>query len=154
MTLIVQLFPAAKVPPQVFVCVKLALAAMLLKYIVPLELLVTVAFFAALDASTTTEPNDIDVGVRPMSVPGICGATVRLNEVAFVKPPDVPRIVTMTVPAVAVPVADKVSVLPEVVGFGLNDAVTPLGKPVTESVTLPVKPFCWFTATEVVMLLP
>jgi hypothetical protein len=153
-TLIVQLFPAAKVLPQVVVCEKLALVVMLLKYTVVLELLVNVAFFAALDASTTTVPKARDPGVRLRSAPLTLGATVRLNVVAFVKLPDVPTMVTMTVPAVADPVADRVSVLLEVVGFGLNPYVTPLGKPVTDSVTLPVKPFCWFTVTVVVTLLP
>ena len=153
-TLIVQLFPAAKVLPQIFVCLKLALVVMLLKYIVAFELLVRVAFLAALDASTTTVPNERELGVRLMSAPLICGATVRLNVVAFVKLPDVPRMVTTSVPAVAEPVADRVSVLVEVAGFGVKVAVTPLGKPVADSMTLPLKPFCEFTVTVVVALLP
>jgi hypothetical protein len=46
----------------------------------------------------------------------------------------------VTVPVAAVPLAVKVSVLVVVVGFGLNPAVTPLGKPVALSVTLLVNP--------------
>ena len=69
------------------------------------------------------------------------GFTVRLSTVVFVSVPCVPVIVTVAVPVVAVALAVKVSVLVEVAGFGLKAAVTPLGKPTAERVTLPVKPF-------------
>ena len=46
----------------------------------------------------------------------------------------------MNVPSVAVAVLLKNSVLEPVVGFGLNEVETPLGTPVAESLTLPVKP--------------
>jgi hypothetical protein len=62
--------------------------------------------------------------------------------VLFVKLPDVPVIVTVAFPVVAVALAVKVSVLEVVVGLGLKAAVTPLGKPDAERVTLPLKPFC------------
>jgi len=130
-TLMVQLFPAAKEPPQVFVCEKLALVVMLLKYIVVLELLVSVAFFAALDASTTTVPNARAVGDTLM--PLTCGSTVRLTYAVRVKLPDTPVMVTVAVPKVAEPVAVRVSVLVVVVGFGLNAAVTPFGRPEADS---------------------
>lgn len=48
--------------------------------------------------------------------------------------------VTVLVPVVAVPLAFNVSVLLLVAGLGVKDAVTPLGKPLAESVMLPVKP--------------
>jgi hypothetical protein len=54
-------------------------------------------------------------------------------------------IVTVTLPVAAVALAAKVSTLVVVAGFGTKDegdAVTPLGKPDAESVTLPLKPFC------------
>ena len=57
----------------------------------------------------------------------------------------------MTVPVAAVALAVSVSVLVEVVGFGLNAAVTPLGKPDAERVTLPLKPF---TGAIVIVLAP
>ena len=38
-------------------------------------------------------------------------------------------------------IRDRVSVLLLVAGLGLNAAVTPLGKPDAERVTLPLKPF-------------
>lgn len=58
-----------------------------------------------------------------------------------VKLPDVPVMVTMTLPVTAVAPAVKVSVLVPVVLAGLKDAVTPLGKPEADSATVPLKPF-------------
>jgi len=69
------------------------------------------------------------------------GVTVRLIAVVCVKLPDVPVMVTVTVPVAAAALAVKVSVLLVVAGFGLNPAVTPLGKPDAERFTLPLKPF-------------
>ncbi len=40
------------------------------------------------------------------------------------------------------PAAVSVKVLYEVAGLGENAAVTPLGRPVTERLTLPEKPYC------------
>jgi len=54
---------------------------------------------------------------------------------------DVPAMVTLYCPRLAVLLAVSVSVLAPVVGFGEKDAVTPLGRPVAERVTLPVNPF-------------
>ena len=67
--------------------------------------------------------------------------TVRLSVVVLVSVPDVPVIVTVTVPVAAVALAVRVMVLLPVAGFGLNAAVTPLGKADAERVTLPLKPF-------------
>jgi hypothetical protein len=50
-------------------------------------------------------------------------------------------IVTVDVPVVAVLLAVNVSVLVEVAGLGLNAAVTPLGTPVADKLTLLAKPF-------------
>ena len=60
-------------------------------------------------------------------------------------------IVTVTVPVPAVALAVNVSVLLLLAGFGLNPAVTPLGKPVAEKVTLPLKPF---DGVMVIVLVP
>jgi len=71
-----------------------------------------------------------------------CAVTVKLIMVVCVSPPDVPVIVTPAMPVAAVALAVRVRVLLLVVaGFGLNAAVTPLGKPEADSVTLPLKPF-------------
>jgi hypothetical protein len=60
-------------------------------------------------------------------------------------------IVTAANPIVAVLLAVSVSVLVAVAGFGLNDAVTPLGRPDADKVTPPLKPFCGVT---VIVLVP
>ena len=44
-------------------------------------------------------------------------------------------------------VAVSVSVLFVPVGFGEKDAVTPLGRPEMERLTLPLNPYCEFTKT-------
>lgn len=54
--------------------------------------------------------------------------------------PETPVIVTVLVPVVAVLLAVNVRVLVPVAGFGLNEAVTPLPRPLADRVTLPVKP--------------
>ncbi len=68
--------------------------------------------------------------------------------------PLVPVIVTVTAPVAAVALAVKVSVLVEVAGFGVNTAVTPLGKPDAESATFPLKPFDGVTVIVAVPWLP
>jgi len=69
------------------------------------------------------------------------GATVRVIEVVCVKVPDVPVMVAVSVPTVAALLAASVNVLVVVAGLGLNDAVTPLGRPKADKLTLPPKPF-------------
>jgi hypothetical protein len=68
--------------------------------------------------------------------------------------PEVPVIVTVEVPAVAVPVAVKVTTLLPVVGLVANAAVTPVGNPVAANVTLPVKLFRSVTVMVSVAVLP
>jgi len=68
------------------------------------------------------------------------GATVRLIVVVSVRLPEIPVTVTVAVPVAAVALAVRINVLVEVAGFGLKVAVTPLGKPEAEKLTLPVKP--------------
>jgi len=80
--------------------------------------------------------------------------TVNDTVVEFDRIPEVPITVRGKVP-VAAP-EDAVSVNREVVvaGFGLNEAVTPLGKPDAVKVTLPLKPFCGVTAMVVEIAFP
>jgi hypothetical protein len=68
--------------------------------------------------------------------------------------PAVPVMVTVLVPSDAELLADNVSMLNPVVGFGANDAVTPLGRPDRERFTLPVNPYCGFTKMLVVAEVP
>ena len=77
--------------------------------------------------------------------------TVRFTVVVCVMLPDTPVMVIVAVPRVALAPAVRVSVLVEVVGFGLNPAVTPLGKPDALRVTLSLNPF---EGTTVMVLMP
>jgi len=70
-----------------------------------------------------------------------CGFTVTAIVVLATRLPDVPVTVTFAVPGGAVPLLASVTVLLPVVLAGLNEAVTPLGKPDAERLTDPVKPF-------------
>jgi hypothetical protein len=81
-------------------------------------------------------------------------ATVRETVVLFVKLPDVPVTVTVTVPVAAVLLAVSVNVLLLAVLLGLNDAVTPLGRPDADKLTLPLKPFCGVTVMVLAPLPP
>ena len=72
----------------------------------------------------------------------------------FVKLPDTPVTVTVTVPVVAVLLAVSVNVLLLVVLVGLNDAVTPLGRPAADKLTLLLKPFCGVTVIALVVVVP
>jgi len=76
--------------------------------------------------------------------------TVRLIVAVCINPPEVPVIVTVKVPVVALLLAVSVSVLVVVAGFGLKPAVTPLGWPEAERLTLPPKPFTGVTETVLV----
>lgn len=67
--------------------------------------------------------------------------TVSAMVVLALSVPEVPVMVTVAVPVVAELLAVRVSRLVPVVGFVPNVAVTPLGRPDADSVTLPVNPF-------------
>ena len=68
--------------------------------------------------------------------------------------PEVPVMVTVEVPVVAVELAVNVTELVEVVGFVPKLAVTPDGKPEADRVTLPVNPPDGFTVIVLLALLP
>jgi hypothetical protein len=80
--------------------------------------------------------------------------TVREIVVLAVVLPEVPVMVTVDVPAVAVLLAVSVSTLELVDEVGLNDAVTPLGNPLAANDTLPLNPFSGVTEMVSVALLP
>src|SRR6267154_300164 len=73
--------------------------------------------------------------------------TVKLTVVVVgpTKPADEPVTVAVTVPVAALLLAVSVNVLVLVVLLGLNEAVTPLGRPDADKLTLPLKPFCGVT---------
>src|SRR5260370_42571194 len=62
--------------------------------------------------------------------------------------------VTVPVPAALRAVSVNVLVLVLVVLAGLNVAVTPLGRPDADKLTLPLKPFCGVTVMVLVVLAP
>jgi len=74
--------------------------------------------------------------------------------VVFVKPPEIPVTVTVIVPVAAVLLAVSVNVVVLAVLLGLNDAVTPLGKPDADRLTLLLKPFCGVTVMVLEPLAP
>ena len=74
--------------------------------------------------------------------------------VAWVKVSDPPVMVSVTVPVVAALLAVRVNVLVEVAGFGLNEAVTPAGRPEAERLTLPAKPLRGVTVIVLVPVAP
>jgi len=72
--------------------------------------------------------------------------------VVAVSVPEVPVTVIVEVPGVAVELAVNVSTLVPVAGLGASTPVTPLGRPDTASVTLPVNPPVSVTLTVSVPL--
>jgi hypothetical protein len=68
--------------------------------------------------------------------------------------PDIPVTVTVDAPVTADALAASVSVLAPVVLAGLNDAVTPLGRPDAVRLTLPLKPLSGPTVIVLAPLLP
>ena len=79
---------------------------------------------------------------------------MRVIVAVCVNPPEVPVMVTREFPAVAVLLVASVSVLVLIVLVELNVAVTPLGTPEADRVTLPVKPPDGVTVIVLVPLVP
>jgi hypothetical protein len=94
------------------------------------------------------------VGAEGASVKLAAGLTVSAMEVVAVRVPDVPVMVTVAAPVVAVLLAVSVSTLLPVVGFAPNAAVTPLGRPDAARVTLPLNGLTSVTVMVSVALLP
>ena len=80
--------------------------------------------------------------------------TVRLIVVVWLSEPEVPVTVTVVGPGVAPALAVSVSTLVPAVLAGLNEAVTPLGRPDAARLTLPLKPPTGATLSVLVLLLP
>jgi len=106
----------------------------------------------------------VDVPAVPWAIDTLDGEAVRLKLPAgtmvsemFVwldKLPDAPAIVTEKVPVAALLAAANVTVLDDGSDGGLNDALTPLGRPEAEKLTVPPKPFCGVTAMRLPPLVP
>jgi hypothetical protein len=82
------------------------------------------------------------------------GLTVRDSVVELDRLPDEPVMVTVAGPVVAVLVAVSVNVLALVVLVGLNDALTPVGRPDADKLTLPLKPLSGLMEMVLVPLAP
>jgi hypothetical protein len=80
--------------------------------------------------------------------------TVRVNVVVCVSEPEDPVMISGYCPVGTVAPTLNVRLEYEVVGFVLNDAVTPVGSPEIERLTALLKPFTVFTLTEVDELCP
>jgi hypothetical protein len=80
--------------------------------------------------------------------------TVSASVVVWVKLPEVPVIVIVDVPEAAVLAAAIVNVVELVELVGLNEAVTPLGRPLAEKETAPANPLIGTTVTFEVPLAP
>jgi hypothetical protein len=72
----------------------------------------------------------------------------------LIKPATEAVTVTVTVPVAAVLPAVSVNVLVLAVLLGLNDAVTPPGKPDADKLTLLLKPFCGVMVMVLALLAP
>jgi hypothetical protein len=81
-------------------------------------------------------------------------ATVIAIAVLLVAVPAVPVTLIVEVPGAAIPEAAIVSVVVCVVATGLNVAVTPVGRPVAEKVTVPLNPACGVTVMVLAPLPP
>jgi hypothetical protein len=79
-----------------------------------------------------------------------CGAIVSVTLVLAVSDPDVPVIDTVDAPLTAVFGTAIVITVALAELAGLNDAVTPLGRPDALNVTVPVNPFCGNTEIDAV----
>jgi hypothetical protein len=80
--------------------------------------------------------------------------TVTPIEAVLLTVPYVPVMVTLDVPAATELPAVNVTVLALALVAGLKDAVTPFGRPAAAKLTVPLKPFCAFTARVVLALVP
>jgi len=81
-------------------------------------------------------------------------ATVRLMFAVCDNVPEAPVAIRVAFPCGAAPVAVSAKVAVVDVLRGLKDAVTPLGSPETDRLTLPLKPFCPITVIALVMVPP
>ena len=67
--------------------------------------------------------------------------TVRVAVAEALRLPEVPVMVRVLDPTGVELLVVSVRFVEPVVGFGFQSAVTPVGKPVTDKVTLPLKPY-------------
>ena len=98
--------------------------------------------FCAIDRLLGESDNEKDCDPLLVTVSAIVVLADRL--------PLMPVIVTVAEPVAAALLATNVKTLDPVAGLVPNDAVTPLGRPLAESVTLPLNPFAGLTVMVLV----
>ena len=103
----------------------------------PLNLLTVTVLVPLPPCAKLSDDGEADSEKSGVAVDEMVSVTVTVCE----SEPDVPVIVTAFAPVVAVLLAVKVTVLDVVALAGLNDAVTPLGRPDADNATLPLNPF-------------
>ena len=113
---------------------------------------VTLIVSVPLEPATTVSAVAEGFSVKPPVFDGPMVSAIVV--VAGINAPEVPVMVTVALPWGAEALAVRVSTLVPVAGFGANAAVTPLGRPVAASVTLPVNPPASVTVIVSVPLLP
>src|SRR5206468_528152 len=91
---------------------------------------------------------------KPADEPVTVTATVPVAALLLAVSVSILVLVTVLVPGGAVLLAVNVNVLVLVVLLGLNEAVTPLGRPDADKLTLPLKPFCGVTVMVLAPLPP
>ena len=92
--------------------------------------------------------------ILPVESVKLGAATDRLKVLLADREPEVPVMVSVFVAGTAELLAVSVSMPVPVVGFGFHRAVTPLGSPETDRVTLLANPYCGFTEIGVVLDIP
>src|SRR5579884_2833548 len=109
-------------------------------------------------AVTVAVPDALGATVRAdgcaASVNAGAPATVSVNRMLLVSVPETPLMVTVAVPVAAEPLAEIVSVLADCALAGLNEAVTPAGRPDADRSTEPLNPFCGLVVIVVAALAP
>lgn len=151
--MILQFFPAASVAPQGLKVVprpKSPLVTILPMFKTEVPVLVKVTTWPAAVVPTLRAGKVSEVGLTVTVGPPPVWVTVKLNVVVCVMLPEVPVTVTVEVPRAAVLLAVNVNVLVVLVGFGLNPADTPLGRPEALNVTVLLKPFSGVTVMALV----
>jgi hypothetical protein len=83
----------------------------------------------------------LSAGVEGVNEKLAGGTTVKTIVTVALKLPDLPVTVTVLLPAAALALVTKLNVLAVAVLTGLNDAVTPLGRPAIVRLTAPLNPF-------------
>jgi len=104
----------------------------------PLKGLTSAIVMLSVPLAPCAMDRELDDGVSE-KLPGDTGVMVSVILVDALREPEMPLTVIVAEPVVAALLADNVSTLEAVAGFVPNAAVTPVGIPAADRVTLPLK---------------